>query len=631
MANPLSTGASGLLAFQRAIATTANNIANANTEGYSRQRVNLTARPSEAMGFGYIGRGVAVDNIQRIQDQFAQTRLLQTGSDHARSQTYHSLVSRIDNLIADGNASLAPVMENFFNAVQDLNNDPASLASREALMSAAQNLTGRFNTLQDQFNSLHNEVNGRLSASVNAINGLASNIAKLNNDITGATAQANGSPPNNLLDQRDNLINDLSEYTSVSTVSQGDGSLNVFIGNGISLVVGNHATQLGVTSDPHQPQVSQVGLVTSSGVSIISNQLTGGSIGGAMDFRRETLDSVTNELGRLSMVLADSFNQQHNLGMDLDGNMGADFFNIPKIQAFANNTNSGTANVTATLTDAASLTASDYRLAYDGSNYSLTRLADNNVLSGGLPLSMDGIEINISGTIAAGDSFVIRPTASAARDISMSINNANSIAMASPLTSSSTASNLGNATISAPVAIDTAHPNFRDTIEVRFNTPATSFDLVNTSNGNTIGSNINFTAGANIDVAGGRVQINGLPQSGDVFRLQSGTGSSSNNRNGLLLAEVQNLAIVDGQSSLQEGYASMVGRIGSDTRQAELNTNTMDGLFKQAQETRDGISGVNLDEEAINLTRYQQAYQAAAQVISTADSLFQTLLNAIRR
>lgn len=631
MADPLRTGLSGLLAFQRAIATTSHNIANANTDGYSRQRVNLTPHPPEAMAFGYIGRGVSVDNVQRIQDQFAQSRLSQTGSEYARSQTYHSLVSRIDNLIADGNAGLSPVMENFFNSVQDLNNDPTSQAAREAMLSSAQNLSSRFNTLQNQFDGLQNEVNSRLSASVNQINSLASNIVKLNNDIMGATSQASGSPPNDLLDQRDNLVNELSQYTSINTVSQDDGSLNVFIGNGISLVVGTHATELGITSDPNQPEVSQVGLVTSSGVSIISNQLTGGSIGGTMDFRRESLDPITNELGRMSMVLADSFNQQHHQGMDLNGNMGTDFFNTPQIQAYANNTNTGTADVTAVLTDASSLTASDYRLDYDGSNYNLTRLSDNSVLTGGLPLSMDGIEITTNGTITAGDSFLIRPTAKAARDISLGITNANSIAIASPLASTSVVTNSGNATVSAAEVIDVNNPDFGDTIEISFNTPATTFDLINTSNGTTIGSNISFTEGADIDIAGARVQINGAPQPGDIFRIESGTGSSSNNRNGLSLAGIQNLSVIGGQSSLQEGYANLVGRVGSNTRQAELNTSTMDGLFKQAQETRDGISGVNLDEEAINLTRYQQAYQAAAQVISTADSMFQTLIGAIRR
>ncbi len=631
MADPLKTGLSGLLAFQRAIATTSHNIANANTEGYARQRVNLTPNPPEAMGFGYIGRGVTVDNVQRIQDQFAQSRLTQTGSEYARSQTYHTLISRIDNLLADSNAGLSPVMENFFNSVQDLNNDPTSLASREALLSSATNMTDRFNTLQNQFDSLQSEVNSRLSASVNEINALASNIAKLNNDIMGATAQASGNPPNDLLDQRDNLVNELSQYSSINTVSQGDGSLNVFIGNGISLVIGNHAEQLAMTPDPHQPEVSHVGLVTSNGVSIINNQLTGGSIGGTMDFRREALNPISNELGRLSIVLADSFNQQHQLGMDLNGNQGADFFNTPQIEAYANSTNTGAAMITAVLTDASSLTASDYRLDYDGNNYNLTRLSDNSAVSGGLPLTMDGVEINTSGSIAAGDSFLIRPTAKAARDISTVITNTNSIAIASPLSSSSMIPNQGNATISAVEVIDINHPNFAETIEVRFNTPATTFDLVNTSTGSTIGSNINFTEGADIDIAGSRIQINGAPQAGDIFRIESGSGSSSNNHNGLLLAGIQNLSVIGGQSSLQEGYATLIGRIGSDTRQAELNTSTMNGLFKQAQETRDSISGVNLDEEAINLTRYQQAYQAAAQVISIADSMFQTLIGAIRR
>lgn len=631
MADPLKTGLSGLLAFQRAIATTAHNISNANTEGYSRQRVGLTARPTTSMGFGFIGHGVQVNSVERIQDQFTQVRLQQTSSEQARTSTYHSMISRIDSLIADDNASLSPVMENFFNAVQDLNNNPSSTASRNAMLNAANNLAGRFNTLQGQFDGLQGEVNSRIGASVSEINSLASNIAKLNNEIVAAQGQASGHPPNDLLDQRGQLLDELSQLTSITTLPQDNGAVNVFIGNGLNLVVDNQAQVLSTVQDPSQPEKKQVALQTINGVQLVNDKLTGGSLGGLLDFQREALDPAINELGRIAVVMADSFNQQHQQGVDLNGNMGANFFTAPQPTVSSRSFNTGTGTATATFTDVTALSASDYQLGFDGSNYTLTRLSDNTQVSGGLPLTMDGLEINLTGAPAAGDSFMIRPTAKAARGFSVSLTDTSKIAMASPLRSEAPVSNLGTASVTPPKILDTSNPDFSDTVEIRFNSPANTYDVVNVTDGSTLSSGVAYTDGGDIDVQGWRVQVNGSPQAGDVFRIETSTGSTNNNSNGQLLAGVQNLSLVGGTAKLQESYASLVGQVGSQTRQAEINSKSMDGLLTQAREARESVSGVNLDEEAINLTRYQQAYQAAAQVITTANSMFDTLLNAVRR
>ena len=631
MADPLRTGLSGLLAFQRAIATTAHNISNANTEGYSRQRVELTARPTTSMGFGFIGHGVQVDSVERIQDQFTEIRLQQTSSEQARTSTYHSMISRIDSLIADDNASLSPVMENFFNAVQDLNSNPGSTASRNAMLNAANNLAGRFNTLQGQFDGLQGEVNSRIGASVSEINSLASNIATLNNEIVAAQGQANGHPPNDLLDQRGQLLSDLSQLTSITTLPQDNGAVNVFIGNGLNLVVGNQAQALSTIQDPAQPEKKQVALQTINGTQLVNDKLTGGSLGGLMDFQREALDPAINELGRIAAVMSDSFNQQHQQGVDLNGNMGGNFFSVPQPTVSSRSFNAGTGAVTATFTDVTALSASDYQLGFDGSNYTLTRLSDNTQVSGGLPLAMDGLEVNISGAPAAGDSFMIRPTAKAARGFSVSLKDASKIAMASPLRSEAPVSNLGTASVTPPQILDTSNPDFSDTVEIRFNSPANTYDVVNVTDGSTLSSGVAYTDGGDIDIQGWRVQVNGAPQAGDVFRIEASTGGSANNRNGQLLAGMQDLSLVGGTAKLQESYASLVGQVGSQTRQAEINSRSMDGLLTQAREARESVSGVNLDEEAINLTRYQQAYQAAAQVITTANSMFDTLLNAVRR
>lgn len=631
MADALKTGLSGLLTFQRAIATTSHNIANANTEGYSRQRLDLSARPTTATGFGYIGHGVQIDSVERIQDIYTQTRLEQMNSEAARTGTYHEMISRIDNLLADDSASLTPVLNDFFNAIQDVNSNPSSTASRQALLGAATNLAGRFSTLQSQFDYLQGEVNSRIASDVNDVNTIAANIAELNEQIVTSTAQAGGHPPNDLLDKRDQLLSQLSEYTSITTLKQDNGAVNIFIGNGLNLVVNNRAETLVAVQDPGQPDKSQLALVTPNGNQYVSDKLTGGSLGGLMDFRREALDPMMNQLGQVAVTLADGFNQQHAAGLDLNGAVGGEFFRFAQPEVIATSANTGSGVVDASFTDTTALTASDYRLSYDGSNYTLTRLSDNTQVTGAMPISMDGLELTLTGAPAAGDSFVVRPTRKAARDFALAITDPNKIALAAPLRSEAPVSNLGTASVTPPETLDFSDPNFNDTVEIRFNNPPTTFDVVNTTSGATLASGVTYTDGDNVAYQGWQVQISGAVAAGDVFRIEPNGGAAGNNRNGMALAEIQNALLVGGTTNVQQGFAGMISHIGSQTRQAEINSQAMAGLQSQAREARESVSGVNLDEEAINLTRFQQAYQAAAQVISTADNMFQTLIGAIGR
>lgn len=629
MANIFNTGISSLLASQKALATTAHNIANANTEGYSRQRITQETRPTTSTGNGFIGNGVQVKSVDRINSEFIQAQFQETTSDQQRVETYYQMMSRVDVMLAETNSGLSTVQSDFFNSLQDLNTNPTSVGARQSVLNSAANLTDRFNGIQSQFDSLQQETNNRLGGVVNDINSIAENIALLNYKISAATAASQGAQPNDLLDQRDNQLNELSKLVANSTFTGEDGSLNVFIGNGLSLVSGGSVMRISEVRDDNFPDTTQIQVESSSGSRIVTDQLTGGALGGLLDFRDNAMASSMNEIGRLAIVLADQFNAQHSEGLTLEGNQGADFFTIPTGTAVSNVNNTGTASAAINFVDTTQLTTSDYSVRFDGTDYTLTRLSDDSSVTGGSPLVMDGIEVTLSGTANAGDQFLILPTRGAAGNIGKSITSTNDIALSAPIRSESKVSNLGSADIQFPSVIDSTNANLTNSVEIQFATPASTYDVIDTTTGTTLSSGTPYTNGDAISYNGWQVEINGTPESGDVFTVSINADSTGNNRNGQLLSDIQNALLIDGTANLLDGYGAFVGQVGSNTRQAQINSEAMDSLLQQTWESRESISGVNLDEEAINLTRQQQSYQASAQIISAAEDMFQTLINAI--
>lgn len=544
----LGTAASGLLAFQRAISVTGHNISNANTEGYSRQRVELGTRPPGFTGQGFIGNGVKIESIERVFDNFVAERLRNTTSSSARYDTLAMMSGRISNLLGDNQAGLGTGLESFFNAVQAVADDPSSIPARQLLLTEGESLVARFQNLDAQLDSMRDEINGGLSSIVAEINDLSSSIAEANRNIVDATSQGGGAAPNDLLDKRDMLINRLSEFVSVRTVEQENGALNVFVGSGQSLVTGFLSSQLQATPNEFDNRYLEMA-VTGAGIStVITDNLTGGRLGAMLEFRDQTLDSAQNALGRIAITLGVEFNRQHNVGMDLEGTPGSDFFAVTTPLVAANANNAGAATVTASFDGANvdTLTTEDYVLAFDGSAWSLRRTSDGQPvsMSGTGPFLADGVQINIAGGAAAGDRFLIRPTRSGSSDMATLISNPREIAAAAP-------------------------------------------------------------------AAG--------PAPGD-------------NSNALLLANLQTAHSMENSTThFQGAYAQLVGELGTQTRSAQINADAQAALLSQAHESRDAVSGVNLDEEAANLLRFQQAYQALAQVISVSDSTFQTLLDAVRR
>jgi flagellar hook-associated protein 1 FlgK len=608
-------GYTALNAARQALNTTGHNIANANTEGYSRQRINQATNVPTNEGGLYYGNGVKITDVQQLRDRFVEGQVRNLSSEQQRLDAFHTLASRIDGVLAEDNASLTGPMQAFFNSLDQLNNDPDSSTNRQAVLSEAQNLADRFNVLDKQFSGLYSDSSKQIESEVNEINILSKNIAELNNNINSSPGK---SPPNDLLDERNRLIGELSKHITVNVVEQNNHMVNVYAGNGLSLVNNAQSTALGLKPNAMQSERLEVSL----GNTEISAKIQGGKLGGIMDFRREMLDGAANNLGRLATTLASTFNEQHQSGIDKNGVPGGVFFNQSEPRLFGDANNQGNAQLQATITDGKALTNSDYALRFENNEYTLTRLVDNSSQTGPLPLTMDGVEFNVTGASAPGDSFLIRPTVNGAKDISLALSNTHQVAAASPLRSLSTVGNVGDAVISAPQIIDRNNPNLSAPTEIRF-TSDTTYDLGD-------GIEHPYTAGENIELQGWRVNIKGTPKSGDRFRIEANTNGSGDNSNGLLLNRLQFGENIEGQTTFQDAYGALINEVGSTTRRIEVNRDSQDTLLAQAEAARDAVSGVNLDEEAVNLTKFQQAYQASAQIISTSKSLFDTILSVIR-
>ncbi len=630
MADVFSIGLSALLAQQRALSTVSNNIANVNTPGYSRQRTEFSERSLERFGATYVGTGVEVANVRRLFDDILAGQLRGAASGFNRSDTFSAFASSLDNLLADSQTGISAGLTRFFNAVQDLADDPASTSARQVLLSEAASLAGRFEVFDRRLLEVGREIDSRLNASVIEINGLAESLADVNAKILTSGGAGGGQIPADLLDQRELLLNRLAELANVSTVTQSDATLSVFIGSGQPLVLGTNANRLTILPSDFDPTRSEIALVGDAGNVRITQFLTGGSLGGLLDFQREMLDPVRNELGRFAVTLTNTFNAQHSAGMDLNGQLGGDFFAVGGPQVFAAQTNTGGGTVTATIEDTNGLAATGYRLFFDGVSYSLSRTDTGAAVAltgtGTVvdPLRADGIALVVSGAPAAGDQFQIEPLASAVQGFAVLIGSTDGVAAAAPIRTSLDPANLGDGTISSGEVTNAADPGLLTTKTIEFLT-ATTYSI------NGAGS-FAYTPGANININGVRVQIAGTPQVGDQFVIEANSGGIGDNRNALLLARTGDQKVLTGGTvSLNQAVNQVVTKVGAQTLQSSGTRDAQRVLLDQATAAVQAESGVNLDEEAADLLRYEQSYQAAAQVIAIADTLFQSLLSAIRR
>jgi flagellar hook-associated protein 1 len=629
MADMLGTGLSSLRAMRSALDTTAHNIANVSTPGYTRQQVDFATRTPQLQGNNWIGSGVDAAAVRRVFDQYVQQQLRSSSGTLARHEAFASQAERLDNLLGDTTNGLGATLQAFTDAINEVSTTPSSIPARQVLLAEGSALAQRLRTYDTRLREMSASVDARINSEAGEINTLSQSIARLNGDISVAL-QNTGQPPNDLLDQRDQLIDQLSQKIGVSVVAEGDATLNVFVGNGLPLVVGTTASQLTTTRDNLDPERLQLSLQGPAGNVDISRSASGGTIGGLLDWRREMLDPARNELGRITLAVANQVNAQHREGMDLTGTLGGNFFNVGGVGVNGAVSNTGTGSVTATRTALGALTDANYTLTRTATGFELRR-ADNGAAVSftgtgtvGDPILADGLSIVTGAGIATGDQFLIRPTRDAIQGFGVAITDPARVAAAAPIRASATAGNSGTGTITTGEVLDAGNAGLLSTVNIVF-TSATTYSV----NG---GADQAFTAGSNIDINGWRVAISGAPATGDSFTIRNNAGAVGDNRNAFALADAMRAGVIEGGTvSVATAIERMTGELGLATHAAQLNRDAESAVHESDLALRDSISGVNLDEEAANMMRFQQAYAASAQIISVANSLFDTLINAVRR
>lgn len=681
MADLLNIGLSGLAANKTSLAVTGHNISNVNTPGFSRQDTVQATRIPQFSGAGYIGSGTTLTDVRRSYSEFLTTQLRSSTALNGDVAAYKGQIDQLDALLAGTTTGITPAMQNFFSSLQTAAEDPANIPARQLVLSEAQGLARRFNTIYDRIATQNEFLNKQMTSVTDQVNRLAGGIGQLNEAI--AVAAANGSAPNDLLDARDEAIRQLSEYIGVTVVPQGDNTFNLFIGSGQPLVVGSQVSRLEAVPGIADPARFEIQFVSGNSRQTVTTQLNGGELGGLIRYRGEALDSTLNSLGRLALALSSELNDQLGQGLDLKGQVGTALFgdfNDPlladlRARAFADNPSitSAPPGVDASLriTDTAVLQASDYRLEFDGltapSGYSARRLSDNapiTVTSNAGVLSFadvdgrdQGFSVTLTAVPMAGDRFMLEPTRRGATDIKTVLNQPDQLAFAAPARAEATLSNRGTGAIGQPSLI--AGPS-----------PIAIADLSGVAGFfGTSGLTLSFTAPDQLALTGSAsvppadfvpagaltivpgqqntVQVSngtytfeftlsGVPQNGDTFTLDFNRNGVSDNRNALKLVDLQNAQIVGVDpnvtniqtgTSLTDGYGDLVERVGTLTAQTRMDSEATGAILKQATDNRDSLSAVNLDEEAANLIKFEQYYQASAQIIQVARSLFDTLIN----
>ncbi|MBA1272637.1 flagellar hook-associated protein FlgK [Stutzerimonas azotifigens] len=665
MADLLNIGLSGLAASKTQLSITGHNISNVNTPGFSRQDAAQATRSPQFSGAGYIGTGTSLVEVRRSYSEFLTSQVRSSTALSSDVQAYKSQIDQLDSLLAGSTTGITPALQSFFSAMQTAAEDPSNIPARQLVLAEAEGVARRFNTVYDRLSEQNTFINKQMSAVTDQINRLAGSIGSLNEAITKASA--NGQTPNDLLDARDEAVRQLSTYIGVTVVPQDDNSFNLFIGSGQPLVVGNSVARLEVVPGAGDPNRAEVQFVSGGSRQGITTQITGGEIGGLIRYREEVLDTTLNSLGRLALSLNEQVNTQLGEGLDLKGNVGTALFgdynhpDLAALRANAFSTNKSSANASLSITNTSYLTTSDYKLEFDGNSYQARRLSDgalmnvsnqNGVLTFTDSQGRDqGFSVSVSGLPDSGDGFLLQPTRRGASDIKAVLDQPDQLAFAAPVRSEASVQNKGTGVIGQPdlvsassspidlVAIQAGLPQ-----TLQFNGTGFVDDAGNPVDGLTRVPAGDFKTGEvntyELTLSPGntvRFTVSGRPEANDSFTLAFNQNGVSDNRNALKLVDLQTKQTVgvDPSSDVSgmtftDGYGQLVERVGTLTAQARLDGEATSAILKQATDSRDSLSAVNLDEEAANLIKFEQYYNASAQIIQVARSLFDTLLSTFR-
>lgn len=626
-----SIGLSGLNAAQNALNTSSNNISNVYTPGYNRELPQL--------GEGRSGGGVKVNDIERQFNTYVANQLNSAKTQSSALNTYSSQITQIDNLLADREAGLAPLMQGFFSSLEDLAASPSDPAARQGVLGTANTLSSQFRSFDGYLQDMQGNINGQIKDEVTQINNTTEQIAGLNKEIALARART-GEAPNSLLNQRDHMVSELNERMDLRLNIQDGKTYNISLPNGQPLVTGTDSFQLKAVQADNAPQRTVVAYIDGGNneVQLDESTITGGALGGLMTFRSETLDKTQNQIGQLAVSLSTAFNDQHKLGVDLNGEQGEDFFAVRSPQTYSNENNDGTAVIESAEFDTETidqLRSTDYTVRFEGGAPSVTR-SDNGVAledeavewdAGAGQLTFGGVTLNFSGTPSDGDSFDIQPVRRAANGMDTNIADADKIAAAS------FADVEGDLDINKVTIADGAFADVDTEYAITVSKDGSVSDVepataTMTVNGDAYTTGQTLKANDRIQIGDIAFTLNELPEAdGTSLSITLSDASSGDNRNALAMQDLQSQSIVGASATVTGAYASMVSDVGNRTNITQVNLDARQGLTDQLTAVQQSESGVNLDEEAANLIRYQQYYQANARVIDTAGTLMDTILN----
>lgn len=666
----LNIGMSGLSASHASLVTTGNNISNVDTVGYSRQQTVQNSKSSIQYGNVFIGTGTTLADVRRVYNSYLDAQLQTSTSLNSDAQAYLGQATQVDKLLSDSGTGVTKTLQSFFSAMQTLSGSSNDNAARQALLTNAQGLSSRFNAISQQLKQQGTYINDQLGSMADQVNKLASTVAAYNKKISEVSGS--GGTPNELLDQRNETIRQLNELVGTQ-VTETEGRMDIYLGSGQPLVVGDTVNKLRVAVDPADPTRSSV-IMDRNGSSIdITNVMSGGEMGGLVRYRNDVLTPAVNGLGRIAMVVADQVNKQLGQGLDQSGNFGAALFNDINSAAaisqrsIANaNNDPASGNLNVTIKDTSKLAASDYQVTFtSATGYSVRRLSDNTDMGSfdlgtTPPPVIDGFSLSLNaGAVNSGDSFKITPTRSSAADMATVMTDVKRLATSAPLTSTKAQGNTGTGDASQPTLktsldiYDSAQRlevqnAVKASMPVRMLMTSASAYEVFDAKGTSIGTG-NIVPGQNNDLsisvpytdASGAAKtfsvgmtVSGSPKAGDSFNIAMTAADSTDNRNAQALLALQSKATVGATAtspgvSFTEAYGGLVSTVGSLTKQGQLDATATDTIVTGARNARDSLSGVDLDEEAGNLTKYQQYYTASSQIIKTAQEIFSTLINAL--
>ena len=630
MADLLSTSVSGLLAFQQALDVTSNNISNSATPGYSVETANLVEQPGQFTGSGFSGAGVAVQSVTRAYNAQLTQQVRSSQSSYSSFNTLATQAQQIDNMLSDSTTGLSTSLQNFVNSLQTVSTSPSSTPARQALLSQGQALAQQLQSYDSQINQYGSQLESQISTDVAQINTLSTNIANLNQQI--AAASASGQTPNQLLDQRGTMIDQLSKYISVQTVPQSNGMTNVYIGNGQALVSSGTAQQLTTLPGTYNPTELGIGIQSSTGVTNLTTEMSGGELGGLLSARSQVLDPTQSALGQISVAVATLVNQQQTSGMTLNGTAGQPMFTVGGVQVLPASGNTGSATISASRTSLSQLTTDSYQLQYAGGSWQLKDTTTGQAVAmtgngtAASPFTAAGMSFVISGTPAANDSYQISPTAGATAGLTMQLTDPSQVAAASLVQASAGAANTGTGTVGS--ASVTSPANYvSGTYTVTFSSP-TQYTVTNGATTVTSGT---YTSGTPISFNGQQITLTGTPAANDTFTVSpNSTANTGDNSNVLaMISGLSSKALTGGTASVSDVATNLVSHVGVLTQQAQNNASAQQAVNQEATTARSNATGVNLDQQAANMLRYQQAYQAMAQVISMSNQMFTSLIQAV--